>query len=58
VLLHNGHAPAAGEALDAIVMDALGIGQPAGEDGSGPGILTQLSRTVGSMQRFMKQLAN
>ena len=40
------------------MMEALGIDQPVGEDGSGPGLLTQLSRTVGSMQRFMKQLAN
>lgn len=57
VALHF-NAALAGEALDAIVMDALGIGQPAGEDGGGPGILTQLSRTVGSMQKFMKQLSN
>ncbi len=49
---------ATGEALDAIVMEALGMDQPAGEDGGGPGLLTQLSRTVGSMQRFMKQLSN
>ena len=47
-----------GEALDAIVMEALGMDQPAGENGSGPGFLTQLSRTVGSMQKFMKQLSN
>ena len=52
-------ARAAGEALDEIVMEALGMSQPAAEDGSGgPGILTQLSRTVGSMQKFMRQLSN
>ena len=55
----SSNACATGEALDEIVMDALGMNTTAGgEDGGSPGLLTQLSRTVGSMQRFMKQLSN
>lgn len=39
-------------------MDALGMNGAEGEGGEGPGLLTQLSRTMGSMQRFMKSLSN
>ena len=49
---------AAGEALDEIIMEALGLNGPEGDDGDGPGLLTQISRTMGSMQRFMKSLSN
>ena len=45
----------AGEALDNIIMDALGMNGP--EEGGGPGLLTQVSRQLGSMQRFMKSLS-
>lgn len=47
----------AGEGLDEIIMEALGMNGPEGEDGSGPGLLTQLGRTMVSMQRFMKSLS-
>ena len=49
---------AAGEGLDEIIMEALGMNGPESDEGGGPGLLTQLSRTMGSMQRFMRSLSN
>ena len=50
-----------GEDLDLILMEALGggDGQPGGADGGGgaAGLASQLSMTLGSLQRFMRSLS-
>lgn len=53
----------AGEALDAMVMEALNPGSmtgAAGEDGKaqGPGLMQQVATTITSLQRFMRSLSN
>jgi hypothetical protein len=56
----------AGEKLDYIIMEAMGLnkgagaegGEGGGEGGKGPSLFQQIGATVTSLQRFMRSLSN
>lgn len=48
----------AGEALDLIIMEALGVQQGGeGEQQQGPGLISQVAVALKGLNRFMKQLS-
>lgn len=48
----------AGDSLDFILDDAMGPGSEEGGEKQEPGMVQQLSRTMTSLNRFMKSLQN